>query len=121
MPPKESGPSTLSSVPAWIAYEGKVLLFNCFFKEPVYDSPIENFRVRECELLYYLEDDSIQVNEVRESNSGIQQGELIRRHQIPKSASEFFQLGDLKLSSSITLYGKEFYIYNCDKATEVGT
>ena len=37
------------SQPAWVAFDRKVLRFNCFFfKEAVNESRIENFRVRRC-------------------------------------------------------------------------
>ena len=64
--------------------------FEGYFKEPVHESPTENFRIRNIRLLYYLDDDSMQVSEPKEENSGIPQGVFIKRHRVPKpgSASE---------------------------------
>ena len=59
--------------PAWVAFDRKVLRFNCFFKEAVNESRLENFRVRNCVLYYYLEDDSMHVSEPKVENSGIPQ------------------------------------------------
>ena len=41
----------------------KVLRFYAFFKEAVVESPTENYRVRNVTILYYLEDDTLQINE----------------------------------------------------------
>lgn len=37
----------------------------------------EQYRVRKCVILFYLEDDTIQVNEPQVENSGIPQGEFL--------------------------------------------
>ena len=52
----------------------KVLRFHAYFQEAVHEKREERFRIRRCTLLFYLEDDSIQVNETLEENSGIPQG-----------------------------------------------
>ena len=54
--------------------QGKVLIFYGFFKESVSESAMERFRVREVRFLYYLEDDTLEIIEHNEPNSGIQQG-----------------------------------------------
>ncbi len=41
--------------------EMQVLCFYAYFKEAVHESNLENHRIRKCEILYYLEDDSMQV------------------------------------------------------------
>lgn len=39
-----------------------VLCFHAYFKEAVHESPLENFRVHKCDIFYYTDDDSIEVN-----------------------------------------------------------
>ena len=66
-----------------------------------------------CTILYYLEDDSIQVNEARQENSGIPQGTLIRRHRIPKPAPSddaFFDVDAFNVGNNVTLYSRSFTI-----------
>lgn len=108
----------MSQLPSWIAYDNKVLRFSCYFKEPVHENPIENYRVRACELYYYLEDDSIHVQEVKDHNSGIKQGLLIRRHQVPKDDDSYYSVHDLVIGAEIELYGKVFKIYDADAFTK---
>lgn len=51
----------------------QVLRFIGWFGERVPDSPLEDWRVRRVCILSYLEDDTMQVTEPTESNSGLQQ------------------------------------------------
>lgn len=50
-------------VPAWVALEKKTLKFEGYYKETVNDSPAEYYRVRKLNIFYYLEDDTIMVDE----------------------------------------------------------
>ena len=54
----------------------QVLSFDAFYTEEVTQRPSEPYRVRRCKVLFYLEDDSMQVVEPRDDNSGLSQGRL---------------------------------------------
>ena len=99
---KEGVPKTLEGVPKreepenegipkippkWLKYDRKVLLFKAYFKEPVHESPVENYRVRKVEIHYYLDDDTIYITEAKIENSGIPQGVFLKRHKAPKGDS----------------------------------
>ena len=44
----------------------------------------ENISIcRVCKLYFHLEDDSLSVVELSEQNSGMTQGRVVRRHQVP--------------------------------------
>ena len=68
--PKGNG----TNLPAWVAFDRQVLCFDAFFQEAVQEKREEQFRIRHCKIYFYLEDDSIQVIEPREKNSGVPQG-----------------------------------------------
>ena len=51
----------------------QVLRFFGYFQEAVTESNIENHRVRKVVFMYYLADDSLQVTEPKQDNSGIPQ------------------------------------------------
>ena len=51
----------IADVPEHVAFDGKVLRYECFFKEAVVESNEENYRVRRCVLFFYLLDGSVQV------------------------------------------------------------
>jgi hypothetical protein len=104
-------------LPAWVAYDRKVLRFHCFFKEAVHSSPVEHFRVRRCVLYFYLEDDSIHIAEPRIQNSGIPQGVFVKRHRIPRADGKFFSLDDLRIGRELGIYGRIFKLVDCDDFT----
>ena len=66
-------------VPATVAFDKKVLRFYGYFKQTVYESPNEFFRVRPVTIVYFLEDDSMQIYENPVENSGIPQVKHIRK------------------------------------------
>jgi len=110
-----------SPLPAWLAFDRQVLSFDAFFQEAVNERREEQFRVRECKVYFYLEDDSIQVIEPRLRNSGVPQGTLIRRHRIPKPQPQddmYYTVEDFNVGVEISLYGKVFKITGCDQFTE---
>lgn len=50
-------------VPHFAQYDKKCLTFKAFFKQSVVESPLEHYRVRQVNIIYFLEDDSITVME----------------------------------------------------------
>lgn len=61
-----------------------MLRFFGYFQEAVTESNIENHRVRRVVVLYYLADDTMQVTEPKQDNSGIPQ--VRRSCQLPQHA-----------------------------------
>lgn len=108
----------ISSLPAWVAYDRKVLRFNCYFKEAVYSSPVENFRVRRCVLYYYLENGTIHIAEPKIENSGINQGVLVRRDPIKKPNGDGnYGVGDLNIGAELLIHGRTYRLTDCDAFT----
>ena len=107
-------------LPQWIKYDKNVLKFYGYFCENVVESAYENYRIRKCNIFYYLDDDTIHISEVHEENSGIVQGDLIKRQRCFKSGkkNEFISWHDLNLQSELLLYGKKFRICDCDNFTK---
>lgn len=107
-------------LPQWIKHDKSVLKFEGYFVEHVVESAYENYRVRKCNIYYYLDDDTIHVTEVKEENSGIPQGYLIKRHRIEREGikGEYISWRDFDLCSEIAIYGKKFRICNCDEFTQ---
>eukprot|EP00745_Piridium_sociabile_P001304 TRINITY_DN107989_c0_g1_i1.p1 TRINITY_DN107989_c0_g1~~TRINITY_DN107989_c0_g1_i1.p1 ORF type:complete len:748 (+),score=228.62 TRINITY_DN107989_c0_g1_i1:111-2354(+) len=109
-----------SNLPAWVAFDRQVLCFDAYYQEAVVERREEQYRVRNCKIYFYLEDDSIQVIEPRFKNAGVPQGTIIRRHRIPKSPpndDDFFTVEDFNVGIEINLYSKVFRITNCDEFT----
>ncbi len=107
-------------LPQWIKMDKKVLRFNCYFVEHVIESAYENYRIRRCNIFYYLDDDTIQITDIKEENSGIQQGNFLKRHKIekPDGSGANITYHDFNLQSDIYIYGKKFRICDCDEFTK---
>jgi len=105
----------------WVKYDRQVLKFDSYFQESVVENKTENYRVRFCQIFYYLTDGTIHVTEPKIENSGIPQGLFINRKQIPKHhdsrSNEKFTWRDFNLSSNMTFYDRTFRVINCDDFT----
>ncbi len=108
-------------LPQWAKYDHKVLKFKCYFTEHVVESNHENARIRACELFYYLDDDSIHINEIKVENSGMPQGLLLKRQRMEKAdeKGEYITWRDFNLRTHLIIQGKVFRFCNCDDFTRV--
>ncbi|KAJ3292887.1 EF-hand domain-containing member C2, partial [Borealophlyctis nickersoniae] len=107
-------------VPAWVAFDRKVLRFYAYFQEAVHERREEQYRVRRVNIYFYLEDDSVHVSEPKTANSGIPQGTLIRRHRIPLPNNEqgqHYTVKDFNVGREVTFYARTFKIVGCDAFT----
>jgi len=105
------------AMPAFVALDRMVLRFFAYFKEAVHESRMENYRVRKVTMFYYLEDNTIQVTEPKEENSGIPQGSFVKRHHIPKARGDFYTVLDFGLGKDLAFYGRTYRIVDCDAFT----
>eukprot|EP01062_Namystynia_karyoxenos_P056416 TRINITY_DN47376_c0_g1_i1.p1 TRINITY_DN47376_c0_g1~~TRINITY_DN47376_c0_g1_i1.p1 ORF type:complete len:757 (+),score=291.09 TRINITY_DN47376_c0_g1_i1:107-2377(+) len=103
--------------PQTLSLDRKVLRFSAFFKEPVHESREESARVRRCMVYYFLEDDTMSVAEPKEDNSGMPQGNMLKRHLVTKADGQPFSYADLNVGQEISVYGKTFRLVDCDAYT----
>ena len=100
-------------LPQWIKYDKNVLRFEGYFDEHVTESAYENWRIRPCTILYYLEDDTVHVIENKYENSGIPQGDFIKRRRTklylndPEIKKEL-NWKDLNLSKNISIFDPSY-------------
>ncbi|KAM3966804.1 EF-hand domain-containing protein 1 [Aphomia sociella] len=112
-------PALPAVMPHWVHYDKRCLNFTAFFKQPVYDNPDENYRVRVVNIVYFLEDDTLTVMEPRVKNSGLWQGRLVKRDKIPKNdLGDYWHWKDLDIGKDICIYGKVFHTVSCDLFTK---
>lgn len=103
--------------PDWVYLDRHVLRFYGYFKESVVESNSENSRNRKVKVLFYLEDNSVSINEEKFENSGIPQGKFLKREKYVQENGKFLTAYDFRLGQAITLYGRSIYLYNCDDYT----
>eukprot|EP00435_Cladocopium_sp_Y103_P059707 s418_g21.t1 len=104
-------------LPAWDAFDRHVLRFTGYFKESVVETNLENFRVRKVVIYYYLEDDTCQIQEPKQDNSGMPQGQLIRRHRFPAADGGYLKSEDIRVGSTLQIYGRSIFVTDCDPFT----
>ncbi|RKP19622.1 hypothetical protein ROZALSC1DRAFT_19349 [Rozella allomycis CSF55] len=109
--------ATKPFIPAHVAYDKLVLSFKAYFKQTVHDS-MEQYILRRVKIHVYLEDDSVEVIETPQENSGIPQGVLIKRQRLPKSEIDYVRPTDFNVGMNITIYGKTIRIIDCDSFTK---
>lgn len=108
----------LSRLPAWVAYDRKVLRFYGYFAESVHSSPTETWRIRQAVIYFYLEDDSIHIAEPKQENSGLPQGVFVKRHRIPKQGTNtYLSVEDLFIGAELAIYGRVFRLVESDVFT----
>lgn len=113
---KPAAPSAF--VPGHVALDKKVLRFFGYFKQSVYESANETYRVRPVTIYYFLEDDSMCISEPTVENSGMPQGKLVKRQRLPKNEhGAKFCWKDLNLRMNLTVFGIVYRVCDCDKFT----
>ncbi|XP_033999559.1 EF-hand domain-containing protein 1 [Trematomus bernacchii] len=106
-------------IPAYVALDKKVLRFYAYFEEDILFSPKEQHRVCPVVIYYYLEDDSMCIFEPRVENSGIPQGERIKRQRLPRNEQgEPYLWKNLNIGMDLEVYGVKYHITQCDAFTK---
>lgn len=132
-------------MPAWVTLNDKVLRFQGYCEEEVHESQIETRRVRRIELFYYIEDDSLQVSEPRQANSGMPQGLVVKRHRVPHPSPEspdrlmhtsevppgsalalkrtplaprYYTFRDFQVGQAVVVYGRRYMLTDADPFTK---
>ncbi|CAK9046383.1 unnamed protein product [Durusdinium trenchii] len=106
--------------PAWLKHDRQVLRFYAYFQEAVHENPKESFRIRGCNILFYLEDGTMMVSEPKIENSGMTQGTFVKRHRIPRPSSlggGVYGFEDLRVGKSIAIYSRLFRLIGADAYT----
>ncbi|RLN21278.1 hypothetical protein BBJ28_00009138 [Nothophytophthora sp. Chile5] len=112
-----------ASQPAWLTHDRLVLRFFAYFAEPVElaDGRVEQ-RIRRVVVCFYLSDRSLSISEPRVANSGIAQGEFMRRTAVRKPSrgsdlDDQYAPEDFRVGGELRLYGRTFHLVDCDEAT----
>ncbi|XP_033979572.1 LOW QUALITY PROTEIN: EF-hand domain-containing family member C2 [Trematomus bernacchii] len=109
-----------SDLPAWVAFDKQALCFEAFCKEAETQAQDEKYRIRKFKIFFFLEDDTMQVVEPENKNSGIPHGTLIRRQRVPLPPprdDQFYNIFHLNLNQQMVLYARTFTVTNCDSFT----
>jgi hypothetical protein len=103
--------------PDYVKLDKQVLRFWGYFKESIVESKIENSRIRKLTIYYYLTDDTISINEDKETNSGHNQGVFLKRLKVKKDEYSNYLFNDFLIGKDIYIYGRYIRLYDCDDYT----
>jgi len=104
--------------PTFVKLDKQVLRFYGYFKESVVESRLENFRIHSVLIYYYLEDKSIMIIEPKQVNSGVPQGNFLKRQMVLKGdGMSPFLPQDFRIGLDIGIHGRAIRITDCDEYT----
>nr|XP_033339579.1 EF-hand domain-containing protein 1-like [Megalopta genalis] len=105
-------------IPHYALFAQKCLSFKAFFRQGVFNSPDEHYRIRHVNILYFLDDNSISVMEPPVINAGFQQGKLVKRGKIEKNKEgDILHWKDFNVGIDVCIYGVIYHIVDCDLFT----
>jgi len=106
------------NAPAWLKHDKQVLRFYGFYQETVTERPDENSRFRYLVITYHMEDGTLMIGEPRVENSGISQGQFLKRMRVPREDQQGF-LGpdDFRCGQPIEIFAKVIHITGVDRFT----
>ena len=115
---------SLDSAPSFVRNMDMALRFLGYFEENCIEKGRETVRARSVEIVYHVEDSTIEISERKVDNCGIVQGKVLKRHQVPKltedgkmSPDSIFTLEDFVAGARLTIYSRVYVIADCDQAT----
>lgn len=101
-------------------YNTGVLKFEGYFTEAVEYSQLESSRIRHLIIFYYLEDNTISVNEPKQRNSGIMQGTFLNRQRVLNNeTNQYLSLYDFQIGQTVEICGRSIFISNVDQPTRL--
>ncbi|GMH95999.1 hypothetical protein TrST_g6081 [Triparma strigata] len=116
-----SRPATAgSSRPKWEVEEKQVLRFFSYFAETVYEGGSNDTRsgtrIRQCTILYYLQDQTCSVDEPKTANSGLPQGRFMKRMKCLKDGRPL-EPTDFAIGEEVTINYRKFMVVDADRKT----
>jgi hypothetical protein len=117
--PTKSTSRADGAVPSWVV-EQRTLSWLGYFIENIQNSAIEKERIHKLKIIYHLVDDTIEMIDLKSSptdDSGIVLGKFLKRHRVPKDASEctFLTPVDFVIGSKVSVYGREVSVCQCNE------
>eukprot|EP00397_Hematodinium_sp_SG-2012_P017611 GEMP01018017.1.p1 GENE.GEMP01018017.1~~GEMP01018017.1.p1 ORF type:complete len:716 (+),score=137.92 GEMP01018017.1:197-2344(+) len=104
--------------PAWDAFDRCVLRFYGRFKDTSKQQYCNDGGDRFVKILYFLEDDTMAINEISDGVC-VERPGFVRRHRIPNVQNNdgYFTPDNLRIGGIIEVYSRRFYITGCDGFT----
>lgn len=110
--------SDITTAPAFVTNKDQLCNFTAYFTENVPENLEESRRVRVVDITLYVTDDSIEIREPFQSNSGLVQGKFLRRHHIKKpDGVNHYTVRDFHAGAVLTMYNRDYTVVKCNSWT----
>jgi hypothetical protein len=89
-----------------------------YFTEKVPESNLETERVRKVCVSFFTKDDSVSIKELYERNSGMGEGTILSRRQVPRNPAnpkDVYHLSDFHVGEAVIIYSQVYTIVDMDK------
>eukprot|EP01038_Epipyxis_sp_PR26KG_P008512 gene8512-11507_t len=114
-----------SIVPKYVELDKKVCRFYAHFNQdrtwekdnPLGDPMVETTMGRRVTIHYYLLDNTVEINEPKQTNNGMWNGSFYKKGKLDKSDGTPLQLTDLLVGGTANFLGRTFYITDADQFT----
>jgi hypothetical protein len=94
------------------------LSFQAYFEEtPSFGPEIGQKRIRKCNIMFSVYDGKMTVVEKPQANAGMTQGTIVKKAYVLKPDGTPYTQEDLHVGESIVVYGREYFIIDCDAFT----
>ena len=125
---------SLENAPSFVINDSRVLRFFAFFEEEAPENLSQTRRARNVEMCYFLSDATIEIVEPAVRNSGLSQGKVLKRHQIPKPLLDgsfpptgplskagvkyqCYTYQDFQAGAELNIYNRVYKIIDADAST----
>lgn len=110
--------SDIRKAPAFVTNKDQLCNFTAYFIENVPENLEEQNRLRMVDITVYVTDQTLEIREPFQNNSGLVQGKVLRRHRAPKpDGSGYYGLADFYAGVVLTIYNREYTVINCNEFT----
>ena len=99
--------------------KGRVCHFVAYYTEHVPENLTEPTRTRQVEIIYHVESKTIEILEPVIPNSGLYQGQILKKMQVMNPAqNRNYQLEDFRAGEKVSILSKFYTVVDCDNATK---
>lgn len=128
--------SSLASAPSFVKNDKQACSFSAYYLEDAPENLLETVRARKVEITFHVEDSTMEISEPKVENSGLSQGKLLRRHQVPKPGPgrktrvtpgplatgnleqiPVFTVDDVYIGAELDIYGRIYTVTDADNST----
>ena len=127
---------SLDNAPPFVVNDKRTLRFYAYFEEEAPENLLETKRARLVEIDVGLADNAIQITEPAVLNSGLSQGKILKKHQVPKplpngyterggplasgeiKETPIYTINDFYAGAGVNIYNRVYYIYDANEVTK---